>query len=572
MPYRFCRWALAMLVSVVLPGVVPGHAANRQGVKPVRIANLDRGRIVQYPNGTLVAFSVAGAGGRQWVSARLSSSNGASWDEPARTLELPVEAGTWGGLESLVDREGEVHLFLLNDAHTGVFGRGEGQRPKVGTMAEQRLDIWHAKSTGGRNSWTQPKRIWQGYTGALNSVIQLQTGRMLLPFSYLTTRKWSDRGEGLDAFTFMGQYNSTLVFSDDAGKSWQVAPAHLKIPVPDIVSAYGAVEPVILELKDGRVWMLIRAQTGRFYESFSADGLSWSKPRPSQIVSSDSPAGLARLKDGRILLLWNQCLRHPYAYGGRQVLHGAISEDEGRSWRGYREVARDPLRNQPPPPRGDHGTAYPFPTATADGKAMYTTGQGEGRVQIMRLDPDWLYETFQRDDFSEGLEEWSTFGTKGVELQPRASGPGQLMAIRKTDAEWPAAAVWNFPLGKAGRLRLKISVRSGFQGALIGITDHFSTPFEEEDRFYNLFNFEIGPDGRLPQGAKLDSNRWHDLQFAWDMAKRECRVFQGNRQIASLPLQRSSEGPCYLRLRSVANEVDPAGFLIDSVEVDVSPP
>jgi hypothetical protein len=370
----------------------------------------------------------------------------------------------------------------------------------------------------------------------------------------------------------MGQYNSTLVYSDDSGETWHLADADLKVPVPDIVSAYGAVEPVVLELRDGRIWMLIRTQMGRFYESFSKDGNTWSTPQPSRIVSSDSPAGLARLRNGSIILLWNNCLRYPYAFGGRQVLHGAISGDEGRTWRGYREVARDPLRNQPPPPHGDHGTAYPFPTATQDGKVIFTTGQGKSRVLIMRLDPDWLSETFQKEDFSAGLDDWSVFGTKGVELEP-ATGTesGQLLRIRKTHTDWPAGAVWNFPSLAKGHLRLKLAVKKGFQGALIGITDHFSAPFDEEDKFYNLFNLEIGSGGRLPQGSCLHSDRWYDLFFDWDVEKRVCQVSLDNRQVALLPLLRSSKGPSYLRLRSTSDKTDNAGFVVRSVEADISP-
>jgi len=166
-----------------------------------------------------------------------------------------------------------------------------------------------------RETWRDPQRIWQGYTGALNSVIQLRSGRILLPFSYRTPRTWRNRGKGLDTFTFRGPFDCTLVYSDDNGDSWHLSSSSLKVTTPDIVSAYGAVEPVVLELDDGRVWMLIRTQLGRFYESYSGDGATWSEPRPTRILSSDSPAGLVRLTGGRIVLFWNKCLRFPYAYG-----------------------------------------------------------------------------------------------------------------------------------------------------------------------------------------------------------------------------------------------------------------
>lgn len=174
----------------------------------------------------------------------------------------------------------------------------------------------------------------------------------------MTNRSWSNRGEGFYAFTYTGKFNSTALYSDDYGDKWQLSPSVLRTPTPNITTILGAVEPVVLELKDGRVWMLIRTQMGRFYESFSADGVEWSRPRPTEIISSDSPAGLIHVKDGRILLIWNNCLRFPYAYGGRHVLHAAVSADEGHTWRGYREIVRDPNRLEPSPPSGDHGVSY----------------------------------------------------------------------------------------------------------------------------------------------------------------------------------------------------------------------
>ena len=171
-------------------------------------------------------------------------------------------------------------------------------------------------------------------------------------------------------------------------------------------------EPIVLELADRRVWMLLRTQLGRFYESFSPDGAEWSAPRPSKITSSDSPAALTRLPDGRILMLWNNCQRHPYAQGSRHVLHAAVSDDEGASWRGYREILRDPLRDVPPPPGGDHGVSYPFVAVHPSGNAFYSlwVQTGEGR-SLQVLDPKWLDETSASDDFSNGLTAWSTFGT-----------------------------------------------------------------------------------------------------------------------------------------------------------------
>jgi len=528
---------------------------------PVEIATFDQKPIiVRIPDGTLMALFMRTADGVQSPTARQSSDNGDTWSDESPLFKLPTEPGTWAGFEALVDRDGELHLILLNDARTA--GKPFRQR---------RYDIWHARSEAGRTKWRAPVRAWTGYTGALNSVIQLRSGRILVPFSYLTPRVWRDRGKGLDAFTFRGKFDSTLVYLDEGTDTWKLSPSSLKVTTPDIVSSYGAVEPVVLELKDGRVWMLIRTQLGRFYESFSTNGAEWSAPRPTRLLSSDSPAGIVRLTDGRIVLIWNNCLRFPYAHGGRHVLHAAISEDEGKTWRGYREVAWDPLRSEPPPPRGDHGTAYPFPTAVNDDQVIFATGQGEGRILCMRLDPAWLYETRRKDDFSAGLRDWSVFGTEGVEAIPHPDKQGaSVLRVQRTDREWPASAVWNFPAGRSGHLRLRYRLNPGAAGALVGITDHFSVPFDEEAEIHNLFNVHIGADGKVKNGRIAEADAWHTLEMQWDGRKRTCRVTVDGQDACVIPQSRESAGACYLRLSSTAEAEGDGGFLVESAKVDVS--
>ncbi|PYV28538.1 MAG: hypothetical protein DMG24_01825 [Acidobacteria bacterium] len=538
------------------------------------------------PDGTLAAFSISMHDGLQEVAARFSRDNGHSWGESQTLFRLPREAGGFGYFDVLVDRKGEVHLFFLCDANTG------GALPiaaKQHSPVKETLDVWQARSRDKRKTWDPPKRIWEGRAGDLLSVVQLRSGRILLPISYLTSRTWAHRGTGFDAFTYMGTYDSGVLYSDDDGETWRQSSAALKVPTPDL-GTIGGVEPVVIQLKNGRVWMLIRTQMGRFYESFSSDdGTTWSRPEPSPIVSSEAPAGLIRLKDGRIVLFLNNCRRFPYAYGGRHVLHAAISEDEGKTWRGYREAIRDLLRNQPPPADGDFGAAYPFPALTADGKVIFSTGVSTGtRSQhpaedsgpmarheerfLYILDPAWLCETHQKDDFSHGLDDWSVFGTQGVGLVRHPGKAGaQVLSVSKTHAEWPAGAVWNFPAGAKGHLHVRLLLNAGFKGALLGLTDHFSVPFDEEDRFYNLFNVLLDP-GSAPV-SKLDFGRWHDLDLEWDCRKRECRVAVDRGQVAVLSQLREAQiqGVSYLRLRLPPAATDSAGMLLESVEADVSP-
>src|SRR5690606_16660633 len=96
-------------------------------------------------------------------------------------------------------------------------------------------------------------------------------------------------------------------------------------------------------------------------------------------------------------------------YGGRDAVHAAISDDGGQTWRGFREIYRDPTRHDTPPKRGDRGTAYPNATTTADGRVLIVTGQGEHVRRMLLLDPDWLLETRQHDDFTHGFDAWTAF-------------------------------------------------------------------------------------------------------------------------------------------------------------------
>jgi len=485
-----------------------------------------------------------------------SSKDGSVWSE-----ESIVFSGISGLSEALIDIDGEVHLFSIMEPDGKSIGfEGEENRPLVGELIDSRLDIWYVRSHSGRTEWSEPRMIWKGYTGALNSVIQTRTGRIILPFSYAKDRTWANRGDGFKEFTFVGQFDSTVIYSDDAGDTWKQSN-DLSIQTPDIVSAYGAVEPVVLELDDC-IWMLIRTQLGRFYESRSTDGEIWSRPKPTPIISSDSPAGLVRLSDGRIVLLWNNCLRYPYAYGGRQVLHGAVSADNGKTWIGYREIARDRLRNLPPPPTGDHGTAYPFPIVTKDDKVVFRTGQGQGRVEIKLMDPAYLYQTHQQTDWSLELDDWSIYGTNGVEL---VDTPEPALSIQRVDDEYPSAAVWNFPMGFSGKIEIEITMQPGCSGLNIGLTDHYSSPFDLDEAFFNVFNIFI-IDGEMGCGNLKVNNR-HMLLLEWDCSG-GCLAYLDKVFIGEYESERRAAGICYIRFTALADKPETGSILISSVKTE----
>ena len=433
---------------------------------------------------------------RRVVEVRQSDHGGRRWSAARTVLTIADEPQRWGLPEALAGRDGRIHLFFLRRRDGDPHGTETGEDDKPA-----------ARAAGASRCID----IWHCRSGI--DTLDFEPPRCV----------WHG---------YTGALNSV----------------------------YGAVEPVAVELGDGRVWMVIRTQMGRFYEAFSRDGLHWSDPRPTRLLSSDSPAGLVRLADGRIVLLWNNCLRFPYAYGGRHVLHAAISADDGASWRGFREVYRDPRNAEPPPVRGDHGTAYPFPVATADDRVLFASGQGAGRRALSVLDPAWLEVDRQTDDFDGALEAWSVFGTSGLSVVDHPGGrPARAVRVSKPYGR-PASAVRNFPLLRRGRLELTLRPTPGWSGARILLTDHFSVPFDGEDDLHAVFVADVSADtgtGDAPLPVTL----------SWDCDARRASLQVAGGPAAAVVQLRESLGPSYLRLRCRGEEPDAAGFLTERCHV-----
>jgi len=512
------------------------------------------GATITLPDGTLESFSRRSANGHVSIFRTRSADNGCNWSEPEAIVHLTVES--WGGPMPLLDRDGELHFVIPKV-------RGNGRKPAV----DRFIDLWHLRSTGGRAKWSEPQRIFEGYCGSLQGVFQLKNGRIIAPFA--------DWLPDVRTAPPTGPSVTTCVYSDDGGKTWRRSPAKLTAPCHDGYngSNYGACEPTLIELKDGRVWMLIRTQDGFLYESFSTDGVDWLPAKRSRFHSSNSPAFPVRLPDGRIVVFWNNCEMCPRpgkdgVYSGRDALHAAISSDEGKTWRGFREVYRDATRNGSPPKDGDRGTAYPQATVTKDGKILLVSGQGADRRRRFLVDPEWLLETSQSENFL-NLDAWHLFKgvgpakrfwrdrEQGSKLIPHPNKPGaKVLHIRDADG-----AVWNFPAARRGKLTLRLCAQKDFGGAQISLTDRMFEPCDDNGEKLAVFTLPIGRDG-----AMLKAGQWHSLGLAWD-DKRCAVTLDGNPAGNLVSRTPASDGLSYLRLRSTAPTVDTAGFLVESVNV-----
>jgi hypothetical protein len=475
-------------------------------------------------------------------------------------------------------------------ANTQVILGHDGEVKSVSVRAES-LDKASVKQIGlprYLNTWIrrastkhslEPLMTWRGYNGSQMEYQQLRTGRLLVPHgSFLPHAR---------AVPPTGRHETIVQFSDDGGSTWEVSASKLIAPCyPGFNgSNEGACEPSIEELKDGRLWMLMRTTAGFLYESFSSDdGTSWTPARASRFNTSTGPPNIMRHRNGSLIVCWNNCEMPPRAdgqgvYGGRDALHITVSDDDGKTWRGFREIYLDHRRDGNPAKSGDRGTAYPLGAYTSDGRIVVLAGQGTGGRNPILIDPEWITETNAATDFSDGLKQWSTYIHHGpAKRWWRARATGAVLAKHPDDAsrkclqirkqpQLPGdGATWNFPNAWKGSLTARVMVRSGFKGADLTLNDRMFDPANDFGEEFSVFRVSLG-------NLDLPPNEWSELHLDWDLSKKRCQLTVNGQRVSEMAWQHPTlNGLSYVRFRSTAEEPDPVGLLVEKVVISVIDP
>jgi Neuraminidase (sialidase) len=207
-------------------------------------------------------------------------------------------------------------------------------------------------------------------------LVQLASGRIVIPAADHKFFNGSSIGSG-DCVCFL---------SDDAGATWRHGAF---VPQPDPDQPISFQEPLVVELRDGRLLMLIRNATGRLYRSWSRDGgETWSTAGPTDLLSPVSPATCKRLPaTGDLLIVYNDHSNISEEYAGKRTpLVTRISQDEGETWVTPRVLEDDP------------GGWYCYTAVHCEGEHVllsYCAGQratgGLNTTQVTRVPVGWLY-------------------------------------------------------------------------------------------------------------------------------------------------------------------------------------
>lgn len=511
-------------------------------------------------------------------------------DETGRFYLSSADAGfTWKRYD--VEDNSLFCSGVLNP-HTGrwfnsyyVKGEGGWQNAEMPAVPEGAQDWQTVLSDGGPGMPAKWVKIADG-SFLPRPGIALSTGRILIPAQIPPT---DDTPQ-----------HPVVARSDDNGESWQVvsletAPAHEAV-WPHLSTRWqnGACEPTLIERKDGSVLMIVRTtqDVHYMYESFDG-GETWTAPQPTNFHGTNTQPTLMRLTTGEMLFFF--CNTQPLAevdktkvlpplgpaemagssedvFTNRDANHAAISSDDGKTWKGFRELYLNPLRNANDfrisgGNTGNDKSVHQFQAVELPfGKILLCCGQHEYVRRMLIFDPKWLLETERSEDFRMGLEQVSTQvyvrsisgyrrpvwnghcawnRTNGAMMLPDPDGTREEAVYIETsdDARLVSpmqGVVWNFPAAKKGVVSLRIMPVE--DGLSLSLTDRWFNPTDPYAPHYAAYTIEA-------DAALCPAVQWSDIELHFD--ETGCEVVVNGKTAARLaPQCDAPNGLCYLILQS----------------------
>ncbi|MCX7008134.1 MAG: sialidase family protein [Kiritimatiellaeota bacterium] len=296
------------LLAVLLCGTLWSRAATEPAVIPPLNAKpgpeyADSVRMFQgipaierAPNGRLWAAWYGGGvteDKHNYIILDTSGDDGKTWQ---RALILdPDRDGPVRAFDPCLwhDPEGKLWLFWAQ--------RPDG-RP-ADCMAISTTDSGNAAAT-----WTEPRRVFEGIL--MNKPLVTADGRWLMP-----------------AAVWHSNDSARVFVSTDKGATF-TRPGAASVPEKKDRQCD---EHMLVQRKDGSLWMLVRTGYG-IGESASTDsGKTWSDVQPSGIPHPVTRFSIRRLASGNLLLV-----RHNPPNNGKACSHLSVflSADDGKTWQG----------------------------------------------------------------------------------------------------------------------------------------------------------------------------------------------------------------------------------------------
>ncbi len=279
----------------------------------------------RYTEGSVVALS----DGRLLFAVTEFTGSGSDFAQAQIVARESADGGrTWGPRRVLQPNTGRMNVM-------SVTLRRLGDRVAMFYLQKNSfsdLDAYVRFSSDDAATFGPPVLVTDlaGYHVVNNDrVTRLSSGRLLVPAASTPDVRKDNH------------FRSRCFLSDDDGRSWRAGSGTLDAP------RRGAMEPDVVELRDGRVLMIVRTQLGDIGTSKSADGgQTWTPLKLAGLKAPEAPATIRRIPStGDLLLLWNNTWTAGAGHGGKRTpLTAAVSADDGATWQHVRNLESDPRR------------------------------------------------------------------------------------------------------------------------------------------------------------------------------------------------------------------------------------
>lgn len=342
---------------------IPENVEELKGLKMGPFVKLGNGDILTIENTKCLISSDQG---KTWVSNEM-------FDEPDKYTISDERA-------ILKTSNGTIILAFMNIKER----RNWNWQAEISDSPGAILPTYAIRSLDGGKTWQDVQKLHQEHAGAVRDMIETRSGNVI--FTSMMMRHNP------------GRHTVLTYTSRDDGQSWERSNI---IDLGGVGHHSGVTESTIEQLKDGRIWQLMRTNWGTFWEAYSTDeGISWNDIKPTSIDASSAPGLIKRLSSGRLALIWNRQYPEGKDYyplrGGdnqwsevrssnhREELSIAFSDDEGLTWSKPRIIAKSyEVQNQ------DIGSAwlsYPYCLEIYPGELWVTTMQGGLRIRLLEKD------------------------------------------------------------------------------------------------------------------------------------------------------------------------------------------
>lgn len=253
--------------------------------------------------------------------------------------------GVWGEPRKVADADGVPcwnPVLFAGEERLLLFYKVGKEIPRWQTFVKESSD-WG-------ETWSEARELVPGDQGGRgpvkNKCIRLQDGAILAPAS--------TEENGWECFADR---------SEDGGKTWRRSG---NVPFDrGMLSGSGMIQPALWQDERGTVHMLMRSSEGAVYSSESKDGgLSWSPAKRTSLPNNNCGIDLARLSDGRLVLVYNPVSGN---WAARSPIAFTVSGDNGRSWSNPEILDHVPCRTN------IERAEFSYPAIVADGNDVYIT-------------------------------------------------------------------------------------------------------------------------------------------------------------------------------------------------------